>query len=468
MKSALKKRPSPKKTVVKKNPPKKTASKTTSNKRKTLKGGAQNGALYAIAILAIVALFAGVLSGGILPDIFKLRTPPAPQEPYACCDTGNGPACQPILDKQITFNGETYALLKSKIYQGEAYHLAPAELDGKHGYKESYTADGYKIFVNTSDHTASYTIPGCEQGKDLIGLQDPTKKWGGCFGVADEQLIYVCKDTPESCSNPINEGTVPFDVYFRVKDGQVPYEVANYCPKPVAGGVSGSPQRVVGLPTPSGAANLQLETFKVEQEKTQNKWLGAWCKPANYFYPEEKTQIQFDVKPRGKFVYTLPEYKQGGWNFTAFPDGTLIHQGKNYPYIYWEAAIPNELIQKPEEGYVVEYNDIKSQLSQILPEIGLNNKESGDFIEYWTNQLPEKKYYFIGIIPQSEIDSLAPVYINPKPDSILRVSLYFEPLNEKISIKAPQLKNFVREGYSMIEWGGIFDTQKHPGFSCFM
>lgn len=439
--------------------PKKNTGKTKNRGVSLLdKGGAKNGALYAIAILTVIATLGGMLTGGLMPNITKSRNTSSGSS-YSCCDTGNGKNCHPIIEKQIIYNGEAYGLLKSKIYQAEMGHIAPTD---------SYTPDGHRIFINTSDRTARYiNIEGCEPGKDLIGLSNPNKPNQSCFGVPNDQLIYVCMDSTEKCNEQTQWKTVPFDVYFRLKDGKVPSEIANYCPKPQPN-TTETPQKIVGLPTPSGTSSLQLETFRVEQGKKTYNWLGAWCKPADYFYPTEKTNIHFDVKPQGEFIYTSPQYQPGGWNFTAFPDGKLIYKGKNYPYIYWDAAIPNNLITRPENGYSIAYNNLSAFLTKLLPQLGLNQKETTEFIKYWIQQLPKSNYYFIGIIPQSQINTLAPLTINPQPESILRVSLYFQTLNEKIDVPAPQIKPFTRQGFTVVEWGAIFDTQRHPGFSCLM
>ena len=137
----------------------------------------------------------------------------------------------------------------------------------------------------------------------------------------------------------------------------------------------------------------------------------------------------------------------------------------NYSYIYWDAAIPNNLITVPKEGYSVAYSGLSEFLTTLLPRLGLNRQEAKDFIDYWTAQLPKSNYYFIGIIPQMQINTLAPLIINPKPDSILRVTLFFKPLEEDKFVTAPKIESFNRHGFSVIEWGGLFDTQKHPGFS---
>ena len=423
-----------------------------------------NGALYAVAILAIVAIFGTVLAGGAVPQILKLKNPAPPADPYTCCDTGDGSDCHPILENQITYNGDQYGLLKSKIFQAEPMHILPTN---------TYTPDGHLIFINTSDHTAHYTsIPGCEPGKDLIAIHPPAptadnSEWGYCFGIPNDELIYVCTDTVEECSKMDNIGKVPFNVYYRIKDGPVPPEITSYCPKPQNSALD-NPQITINVKNPKGESNLQLETFQVKQEKKEYNWLGAWCKPADYFYPTKKTTISFDVKPLGKFTYTAPAYQPNGWTFTADPDGTITHQEKTYPYIYWDASIPNNLITEPKNGYVIESHNLPVFLPALTQKLGLNQKESKEFTDYWTKQLPDSKYYFVGIIPQSQVNTLAPLSINPTPDSVIRVSLFFKPLTKKINVTPPQIQTFTRKGFTVVEWGAIFDTQKHPGFSCLM
>lgn len=440
--------------ATKKAPPTRTG-------KKKMKGEAKSGALYVVAVLGIVALFGGVMAGGAIPTITKLETPP-PQGPlYSCCDSGDGDACKPILEKQITFNGEAYALLKSNIAQGETHHIAPTD---------QFTPDGYRIFTNISDRTANYgdRFPGCDHGKDLIGIKDPSNPGRPCFGLKNDAIIYVCKDTPEQCNKLINAGTIPFDAYYRLSDGAVPPEVASYCPKPKD--TSGStPQELVSVPTPGGRKNLQLETFQVKQEKKLYKWMGAWCKPAINLYPTKETNVHVEVEPKGPFTLTIPEYPQNGWDVVAHPDGRVIYNKTTLPYLYWEASLPDKLITEPKEGYVVKYDDLSTLFTKILPQMGLNKKETTEFSEYWLKALPKSSYYFVGVMPAGDIDKLAPLQVQPTPDSILRVTLFFKALDEKVAVTAPKLSGFERKGFTVTEWGAFFKADKaHKDFTCLM
>lgn len=447
---------------------KKTISKRTATqkKKKFFKlGEAKSGALYAVAALGIVALFGTVTAGGILPNLDKLKTAPTPAPFYTCCDSGDGADCHPILEKQITFQGQAYALLKSNIVQGEIAHIVPADL--VYGGQPIYTPDGHRIFVNTSDHTADYeNIPGCEQGKDLIGVDASKNNGHKCAGLPNEELIYVCTDTAANCAQNVRPKATPFDVYYRVSDGPVPSPITSYCPKP-KGATGKQEQSLIGVPTPGGRRNLQLETFQIKQQQQQYDWLGAWCKPAINLYPTQKTTVHVTVEPKGHFNLTIPQYKPDGWTVTAYPDGNIQYNNQNFPYLYYEAAIEDQYIKEPQNGYVVASDGLANLFNTVLPQVGLNAKEQSEFSDYWLKALPKSPYYFVGLIPTNEIDTMAPLTVSPAPDSELRVSLYFKPLeNNNMQVQAPQIENFNRHGFVVTEWGGIVKTDKNHPFTC--
>lgn len=438
----------------------KKVTKSSHKRKRKFWGVANGGALYVVAGLGIVGLFGGMLAGGAIPQKTNLSTAKAPADPYACCDTGNGTECKPILEKQITYKGQQYALLKSNIAQTErTQHVV---------YTDEYTAEGQRIFTNNSNDSANYKIPGCEEGKDLIGV-DRTKNSGRpCFGIPDEQIIYVCRDSSAECAKNVNNNKVPFDAYYRIADGPVAPEIASYCPKPKSK-ISQSGQQVIVNVTPDGKERLQLETFKVKNEQAPHDWLGAWCKPAIYLYPEQQTQVHVQVAPKGEMKLTIPQYPANGWTVTAYPDGRIVDNNISYPYLYWEAAIPDKLISEPKQGYVVAYNELEGLFNTVLPSMGLNGKETLEFSEYWLKVLPKSKYYFVGVLPEKQIDTLAPLTINPKPDSVLRVSLFFKALDKKESVVAPNLSGFERKGFTVTEWGAFFKADKnHKNFTCLM
>lgn len=230
--------------------------------------------------------------------------------------------------------------------------------------------------------------------------------------------------------------------------------------------------------------------FKSEEQlayflpKTVKYVVAAWwvphCKPAIYFYPEQEIKANVQVViPQGEFLYTDPVYPEGGWNIFAKPNGDIIYRGNlkdskgkvNYgdgvfPYLYYEARIHDSAIEKPTKGFVKKYEELSGFYNELLPKLGLNAKETKEFKEYWLKALPKSPYYFIGIVSQKNLDEIEPLTITPKQDTTIRVSLYFEALDKRHSVKAPEIQTPERKGFTVVEWGGMFKRDQDHSFTC--
>lgn len=227
---------------------------------------------------------------------------------------------------------------------------------------------------------------------------------------------------------------------------------------------------------------LQLEWFLLD--KSQGVW-GTHCKPAVYLYPEKKQLVNLRVFPKGELSYTDPPYdKTSGWFVEAYPDGSIFdltkqessifNQGKKYDYLYYESKLLDSEIKKPQEGWVVQGSRIKDQGSselerlfdEVLPKLGLNAKEKADFEEYWLNKLPEAPYYFVGLVDKQQRDYLERLSVTPEPETSIRFSLFFEMLEEPKVVREPSIGTPKREGFTLVDWGGMIKL--HPGteFTC--
>jgi hypothetical protein len=416
----------------------------------------RNAGFVTMLLLIIAILMAGLFAGSLFgPKFNKSSTGPNKFSQYTCCDTGDGASCQPVREKNIIWKGtnaqpEEYGLIKSGIALTEGSgHLAELET----------TTTGERVFVNTSDTSADYSsTPGCEKGKDLV--------FGGssCRGIENDSIIYVCTS---ECPGTV--GTGHFDAYFRLSempDPGIPDAVSN-CTKP-----DGTQGQVMSGPTivfnqENGKDNLQLRTFDVERKPINTPWLSPYCKPAVYLYPEKTSFINVKVNSSEPFTFTDPHYPPGGWTVLADPSGIINFQNKFYDYLYYETRVSDLTVTVPEEGFVVEKTELPKLLSKILPKLGLNTKESKQFSQYWLGALPDSPYYFVGIVPQEEIEKASTLSISPGPKSLIRVTLYFETLNETIETKEPIISTPVRGGFTVVEWGGIFKRHGNQKFSCF-
>ena len=179
--------------------------------------------------------------------------------------------------------------------------------------------------------------------------------------------------------------------------------------------------------------------------------VGIGGKPVIYLYPEKEQEVNVKLDLDGKFTFTYPEYNNG-WNVTAKPDGTIISDGKEYSYLFWEGLMPTF---KPDfkEGFVVKGSESAEFLRETLSQMGLTPKEYNEFIVYWAPKLQENEYNKIYFAEDDYTDE-AKLEINPKPDSILRVFMVYEKADENTVLPKQEIKPFERKGFTVVEWGG--------------
>lgn len=178
--------------------------------------------------------------------------------------------------------------------------------------------------------------------------------------------------------------------------------------------------------------------------------LAECGKPVVYLYPEKITKVS--VKVAAKITKSDPLY-QNGWEALAYPNGKLVVNGQTYPYLFWEGTGQN--YPSVNEGVVVSSKDIETTLRSQLAQLGLNTKESADFLDFWLPKMPNTPYVRLTWFGTNLMNKLAPLSVNPAPDTTIRVFLDFEGLNQPINIKSQKLTAPARHGFTLVEWGGL-------------
>jgi len=225
---------------------------------------------------------------------------------------------------------------------------------------------------------------------------------------------------------------------------------------------------VTDTPIPSAPKNdKSLQLKKIQFVTTSNvSWWTPACKPAIYLYPEKTQQVNVKVITAGRLTLTIPDYPENGWTVIANKGGLIKTNNNFYPYLYYESEIPDQLVKKPEKGYVVKKSELSLLFEDLLPKLGLNQRESAEFKDYWEKVLPDSPYYFVGVMDKESVDSIEPILFNPAPETFIRVRIYFEALDKEISISNPLIETPKRIGFTAVEWGGMVKTDaKHP-FTC--
>lgn len=178
--------------------------------------------------------------------------------------------------------------------------------------------------------------------------------------------------------------------------------------------------------------------------------LAECGKPVIYLYPEKPTQVS--VKVGADITKSDPIY-ENGWQAFAEPSGKLTVAGKVYDYLFWEGT--GQVYPNIESGFIVKKENIESTLKDHLSRLGLNQKESADFMEFWLSKMPTTPYTRLTWLGTKEMNQLAPLSVNPKPDTMIRVFLDFVGLNNPINIKPQRLTSISRNGFTLVEWGGL-------------
>jgi hypothetical protein len=178
------------------------------------------------------------------------------------------------------------------------------------------------------------------------------------------------------------------------------------------------------------------------------------AKPVIYLYPEKTEKVSVRVAPVGGFTKTEPVYGNG-WVVKAGPNGVITNSdGKKYSYLFWEGG-KEGVVTTPKQGFVVARADIKTVLQEKLAAFGLNTQERADFIEFWAPKLQQAPYYFITFISRAEIDRVAPLTVQPQPDTVIRVLMDYKPLTQPVAVEPLQIAPTERRGFTVVEWGGI-------------
>lgn len=179
-------------------------------------------------------------------------------------------------------------------------------------------------------------------------------------------------------------------------------------------------------------------------------------KPVIYLYPEEETTVT--VKVGADIRISEPEYGNG-WTAVASPSGLLKVNGVEYDSLFWEGLGWGKY-PTVNSGIVVKSEEVAATITAQMKEMGLNTKEIADFKEFWLPKMPTTPYVRLTWLTTPEMDTLAPLSVSPKPDSSIRVFLDFAGLNSKIDIAPQVLPHYERNGFTLVEWGGLLKGQK--------
>lgn len=175
-------------------------------------------------------------------------------------------------------------------------------------------------------------------------------------------------------------------------------------------------------------------------------------KPLIYLYPEKEENVIVKLGYPNLLTTTYPKYTNE-WNVVAKPNGELIDKsGRTYYGLYWEAI--NNIKEDFKDGFIVSKDELLTFLEEKLSVLGLTEREANEFIIYWLPKLEENEYNLIRFEDMETVNKEMPLTISPAPDTVIRVFMVYKPVDSKINITEQKLETPVRNGFTVVEWGG--------------
>ena len=175
-------------------------------------------------------------------------------------------------------------------------------------------------------------------------------------------------------------------------------------------------------------------------------------KPNIYLYSDRDLVARVRLAPEFAITVSEPVYQPGkGW-LADIRNGSLNGNGD---FLFYE-ALGSDFPWQKKEGYVIRAAYREQDMAVMLGQYGFNEKETLEFIEYWSSHLIGDADFVFYPQETDAVNQDMPLYIRPKPDHVMRIWFYAEPL-----VSAPEPvthpEKIVREGFYVVEWGVIID-----------
>jgi hypothetical protein len=175
-------------------------------------------------------------------------------------------------------------------------------------------------------------------------------------------------------------------------------------------------------------------------------------KPNIYIYPTEKTELSVKLKfPKGgKILESVPLYTNC-WQIQVESSGLINGE---YRYLFYEARIP-EILQR-ESGWVLEGNELEDFFKENLTALTFSEPEINDFLDYWLPYFSNESTYIVYPLFAEDLKEIIELNFSLPPDHINRVIYLIEEYTGNVTVKNPENPTYEREGFTVLEWGVIY------------
>jgi len=188
----------------------------------------------------------------------------------------------------------------------------------------------------------------------------------------------------------------------------------------------------------------------VKEEWTNAQQSGVCSNSPLYLYGEKGLGVNITVGTPVTKVQALYS-PLDGFEGQLTGDGGININGVNYDSLEFDYQLAGNYIA-PLRGVIVSRNTFDKQLNDYALELGMNKKETSDFIQYVKTETKSEKI-FISHFSNAISKKLLPLYFTPNPDSYTNIVFY---VNDSGTINTnnpeePEFEKIKRSGFTAVE-----------------
>ncbi|MBE6130233.1 MAG: hypothetical protein E7183_00725 [Erysipelotrichaceae bacterium] len=270
----------------------------------------------------------------------------------------------------------------------------------------------YDLLVYKTSYTSSYSIRNLK----VVAVLGNVNIYGGVWPIVSDDYVMN-----------------PFSIY----KGQIAFyclvEKNNYVASDI---VDNLEERTLVIPS------LPEDGYEV-----------IYCKPVIYLYPEEEMELIIKFLNEDNLLTTYPKYNNE-WNVIVKEDGTIYDKsGRSYYALFFDEKNTNSC--EFNEGFYVTKDNAIEFLEEKLDILGFTEREANEFIMFWLPILEQNEQSIVYFEQTLERNENCPLYFSTTPDSMLRVTIHIKKVDGYVDINEQQLYSFERNGFCVVEWGGV-------------
>ncbi|OFZ80792.1 MAG: hypothetical protein A2583_08420 [Bdellovibrionales bacterium RIFOXYD1_FULL_53_11] len=151
---------------------------------------------------------------------------------------------------------------------------------------------------------------------------------------------------------------------------------------------------------------------------------GFMGKPNLYVSGKAGTTFKVSVKmpPGSNWLVAVPAHGTKGWQGTVLENGKIkVSDRETHDYFFYDFRCDESRLQDT-AGFCSTRETVIERIATLMKQGGFRPGEITDFKTYWNVKLPPSESYCVFPQGSRELDSIATLQIEPRPDKLLRMA----------------------------------------------